>query len=515
MLDWLLLPLALAYFLVVGVLFIYGINFFYMSWKTLQMRQRAGRQPASRLPASWPSVTVQLPIYNELYVAERVIAATARLDYPADLLEIQVLDDSTDETRAIVRKAVDWHRARGVNITLLPRTDRNGYKAGALQAGLRQANGKFVAMFDADFVPPSDYLQRILPCFQPDTAFVQARWGHLNRDYSLLTQLQSLAIDAHFVVEQFARWTAGLWFNFNGTAGVWRRAALDDAGGWKADTLTEDLDLSYRALLRGWKGQYARDVVVPAELPVSIIAFRRQQHRWAKGSLECALKLGPQVWASSTSWRVKAAATLHLTGYAVHLFLFALALLYPVVLLLSQRFPELITLFGIAYLFNFTALAPTLFFVIGQQQLGHPWWRSLPRILFVTAVGSGLMINTLRAALQIPSRTQSVFERTAKYGINGGPGQEWMTKKYQLKLDPIVYWELGFGLLNLVTTWYAVQLHNWAVAFYAAIFCIGLSYVAGLTIAQALAVYRRRRTPRRSAIAAGLHVETEVGEACD
>ncbi|MFQ5400848.1 MAG: glycosyltransferase [Anaerolineae bacterium] len=502
MIDFLLVPLALAYLLVVGALFAFGINFFYLTllaWRGRRKHESGQvetRPDTLEIEGEWPLVTVQLPIYNELYVAERVIEAAARLDYPPDRLQIQVLDDSTDETRTIVAAAVKRLQASGAPIEHVTRPARAGYKAGALKAGLMGAKGKFIAVFDADFVPPPDFLHRTLPYFGEHTAFVQARWGHLNRNYSLLTSLQSVAIDAHFVVEQHARWVGGLWFNFNGTAGVWRKTAIEDAGGWTAETLTEDLDLSYRALLRGWHGRYLRSMEVPAELPVSISAFRRQQHRWARGSLECALKLGPQVWNSDAPLRVKLAATFHLGGYGVHLLLFILSLMYPAVLLLSQRYPQLITLFGIAYVFNFTALAPTCFFIVGQQHLGRNWLRVLPKILFITAVGSGLMMNTVRAALQIMTRKPNRFERTAKFGIVRAK-QSWTGKRYQLKLDGIVFWELGVAALNLGTVLYAIRLGNWAVAFYAAVFAVGLLYVSGLTIAQTIAVYRQHRAANR------------------
>ncbi len=498
MFDLLLAPLALLYLLAVGALFAYGINFFYLTY--LAWRRPSAPEPTPHL-AEWPDVTVQIPIYNEMYVAERVTLAAAKLAYPPQKLQIQVLDDSTDETRQIVAAAVARLQAQGVNIRHITRPNRDGYKAGALRHGLTTATGEFIAMFDADFVPQPEFLQQTIPQFREKTAFVQARWGHLNREYSLLTALQSVAIDAHFVVEQFARFVGGYWFNFNGTAGVWRRSALADAGGWQADTLTEDLDLSYRALLRGWHGRYLRHVEVPAELPVSISAFRRQQHRWARGSLECARKLLPGVWASSARLPVKLSATLHLTGYVVHLLLLALSLLYPLVLVVSQAFPQLITLFGVAYVFNLTALAPTLFFVAGQKQLNRAWWRWLPKILFVTAVGSGLMINTLRAAVQMALKTHNVFERTAKFGL-GQEREAWQRKRYQLKLDGIVFWELAFAALNLGTIWYAALLGNWAVAFYAGIFVAGLLYVAGVTAVQALAVAwgQKERLGRRTAV---------------
>ncbi|NJN80236.1 MAG: glycosyltransferase [Anaerolineales bacterium] len=243
-----------------------------------------------------PTVTVQLPIYNEHYVVDRLLNACAALDYPRELLEVQVLDDSTDDTKEIVAQKVTQLQKSGLNIVHIHRNHRSGFKAGALANGLEVAKGEFIAIFDADFLPQADFLQKLLPHFENQkTAFVQARWGHLNRDYSLLTLLQSFSLDAHFAIDQLARSTSDYVFNFNGTAGVWRKSAILDAGGWQADTLTEDMDLSYRVFLRGWSAKYAGDVEAPAELPVSFTAYRRQQYRWARGSLECAIKYIPTI----------------------------------------------------------------------------------------------------------------------------------------------------------------------------------------------------------------------------
>jgi cellulose synthase/poly-beta-1,6-N-acetylglucosamine synthase-like glycosyltransferase len=488
--NLLLIPVALLYFLISGTLFIFGANFIYLSLRAMRDGQVKSQPPEMQ---DWPHVTVQLPIFNEMYVAERVIKAAAKLDYPAELLQIQVLDDSTDETKNIVQHSVAGLRAKGLNILHVHRTSRGGYKAGALQAGLATASGEFIAIFDADFVPRPDFLRKALPYLQePKVAFVQTRWEHLNRNYSWLTFLQSLAIDAHFMVEQYARSRAGYWFNFNGTAGIWRREAMLDAGGWTADTLTEDLDLSYRAYLRGWHGRYVRDIVVPAELPVSFSAYRRQQHRWARGSLECAIKLGPKVWRAPIPFSHKFQATLHLTGYSVHLLLFALTVIYPLVAIFTSQYVQLSTLFGLAYIFALTSIAPTLFFVAGQQQLGRPWWRLLPRILAISVVGSGLMINTVRAAWQIVRKRENVFERTAKYGIEQRK-QDWTEQRYQLRFDPIVYAELLLGLYSLFAAWLAVGLGSWGIALYALLFGSGLVLVAWVTIKQTTDVYRSRQ----------------------
>lgn len=496
--DWLLIPVGLFYFLISGALFIFGVNFIYLSLRTWRENKRVDRAPALN---DWPKVTVQLPIFNEMYVAERVIEAAVALDYPAHLLQIQVLDDSTDETADIARRTVARHKELGVDIVHMHRVDRGGYKAGALQAGMGTATGEFMAIFDADFVPPADFLRRTIPYMQePDVAFVQTRWGHLNRDYSWLTFLQSLAIDAHFMVEQFARSRSGYWFNFNGTAGVWRKKAMEEVGGWKADTLTEDLDLSYRSYLKGWHGRYIRDIVVPAELPVSFSAYRRQQHRWARGSLECALKLGPRVWRAPIPLSHKFQATLHLAGYSVHLLLFTLTLIYPLAALFTAEFMHFNTLWGFAYLFALTSIAPTLFFTIGQQQLGRPWWRLLPKILAISVVGSGLMMNTVRAAWQIVRKRENIFERTAKFGIEQRE-QDWTKQRYQLRFDPIVYAELFLGLYSLFAVWIAISLSSYGIALYALMFGSGLIFVALVSIAQTTAVYRSRKARAKRELA--------------
>ena len=489
MLDFLLIPIAILYLMVVGLLFIYGINFFYLTYISWRDRKIHYDLPSIE---TWPYVTIQLPVYNEVYVIRRLIEAAAQMDYPQARLEIQILDDSTDETRQIARQCVDFFSSRGVNIVHIHRKRRMGYKAGALAEGMQEAAGEFFAIFDADFIPPADFLKRTIPHFQNlKIAFIQTRWTHINRDFSLLTALQSLSIDSHFMVEQFARFQAGFLFNFNGTAGIWRRTAIQDAGGWTAETLTEDLDLSYRAFLRGWQAIYLRDVAVPAELPVSFAAYRRQQHRWASGSLQCAQKLLPQIWKTQLPLAKKVAASLHLTGYGVHLLLFVLSLLYPIILVLSQRYPSLIALFGIAILFNATAFAPTLFFIAAQKQLARDWWRRLPAILIISVLGVGMMLNTIRAALLVFRNRQLEFDRTPKFG-KVKKSQDWRHRRYQLRLPPIVYYELGFACFNIVTFLFAIYLNNWIIAVYAALFSAGLLFTSLFTIVQTINIYRLR-----------------------
>src|SRR5438034_811344 len=302
-----------AYFFVLIVLAIYGWHRYYLVYLYLSNRDK---EPTLGPPLDpLPVVTIQLPLYNEMYVADRLIDAVCRIEYPRELVEIQVLDDSVDETRSIAESAVRRFAAQGIDIKYFHREDRVGFKAGALEAGLKTARGEFIAIFDADFLPTSDFLTRLMPHFgDPGVGMVQARWGHINQDYSLLTKIQAILLDGHFVLEHGGRNRSGRFFNFNGTAGVWRRSAIDDAGGWQHDTLTEDLDLSYRAQLRGWRFVFVSDLIEPAEVPVEMNAFKSQQHRWAKGSIQTCRKLLPQILRADIPLGIKAEAFFHLTA---------------------------------------------------------------------------------------------------------------------------------------------------------------------------------------------------------
>ena len=400
---------------------------------------------------------------------------------------------------------VESWRARGVTIEQIRREGRAGFKAGALENGLTRARGELIAIFDADFVPRPDFLRRAVPALVADRglAFVQARWGHVNRDWSLLTRLQALSIDGHFAVEQAGRWGGGQWFNFNGTAGIWRRAALLDAGGWEHDTLTEDLDISYRAFLRGWRAALLRDVEAPAELPVSFNAYRRQQHRWARGSFECAFKHLPTIWSSAVPLSRKVQATLHLTGYSIHLLLLALSLLYPLLLGVALRYPIVLSLFGIMSIFNLTTLAPTLLFTMGQRQLGRRWRSEIPTVLLLSALGSGMLMNTARAAWQALAGRPGVFERTPKFGVGPG-GENWSLLRYQLGIDRIVVAEVALAVFNALTCITAIGQGSWAIAVYTAIFTLGLTSAVALTVGQTVrgAFAARQHAKRRLAVEA-------------
>lgn len=491
MFDYILIPAAILYLSVVGSLFLYGLNFYYLTY--LSIKQKSFPPLGSQSSRKWPKVTVQLPIYNEMYVATRLIDAAAALDYPRQKLEIQVLDDSTDETFHIAANVVRHWKNKGLNIVHLHRTNRDGFKAGALREGLKCALGEFTAIFDADFIPPQDFLKKTIPYFDSlDVAFVQTRWEHVNKAYSTLTLLQSLSLDAHFIVEQYSRSQAGYWFNFNGTAGVWRKAAIEDAGGWMARTLTEDLDLSYRAFLKGWRAVYLPNVRVPAELPVTFSAYRQQQQRWAQGSLACAALLLPKIWRKHIPLRVKIQSTFHLTGYLVHLLLFAYCILYPLLIVVSLNYAGLISIFGIALFFNVTSLAPTALFLVAQYRLGSRWWKIFPMVLLFSAFGGGMMLNTVRAVIQLLRHEKKVFERTPKLGIVR-KGETFSNKNYQLKLDRLVYAEALFGVMNLFTAALALQFHHWLIAVYAALFGFGLLFVSGTSIIQHVRIYVDRR----------------------
>ncbi|MEO5989131.1 MAG: cellulose synthase family protein [Candidatus Eisenbacteria bacterium] len=390
-------------------------------------RKRTARPvplPPECIEARLPVVTVQLPIYNELAVVERLIDAAAELQYPADRFEIQVLDDSTDGTTACAAAAIARHRARGVDIVLVRRGSRVGYKAGALANGLKLARGEYLAVFDADFVPTPDFLRRLLPYFaDPRVGCVQARWGHLNRGQSLLTAAQAVMLDAHFLLEHAVRMSRGLFFNFNGTAGVWRSACIRDAGGWSHDTLTEDMDLSYRAQLRGWRFVFDADVVVPAELPSDMQAFKSQQHRWAKGSIQTARKLLPAVFASDLPLAVKVEAFFHLTSNAAYPMLLLLSLLLLPVML-GRSFLSPVAVWALQGLVILTGVLPvTLFLAGGQREAGSRGWALVRDTLAALSLGVGLSLNNARAVLEGLGSQVGVFERTPKTGEKCGAGE--------------------------------------------------------------------------------------------
>jgi cellulose synthase/poly-beta-1,6-N-acetylglucosamine synthase-like glycosyltransferase len=477
--------ILVLYFFVLSILAIYGWHRYYLVYLYMKHRGNAPRPLAE--PRVLPPVTIQLPIFNEMYVADRLIGAVCDMDYPGELLEIQVLDDSTDETKEIAELAVRRHAARGFNIRYMHRVDRRGFKAGALEAGLRESTGRFIAIFDADFMPPPDFLKRTLPYFEVDehVGMVQARWGHINADYSLLTKIQSILLDAHFVLEHGGRNRAGCFFNFNGTAGIWRREAIESAGGWQHDTLTEDLDLSYRAQLRGWRFIFLPDVVSPAEVPVEMNSFKSQQHRWAKGSIQTCLKLMPSILASRQPVGVKAEAFFHLSANFNYLLMTLLSVLMFPAMLVRYNMGWTETLLIDVPLFFAATFSIGNFYVVSQRELYQDWRQRLKYLPFLMSIGIGLCVNNSRAVLEAMFGRQGDFARTPKYGIER-KSDEWVGKRYHqtVGLQPII--EVAFGLYFTWTVFYALTNQIYPTLPFLMLFQIGFLYTGLLSIFQQL-----------------------------
>ena len=460
-------------------LFAYGLNLLYLSWMSLRLPYHA---PLPVAEGQEPEVTVQLPIYNERYVAERVIDAAAGIEWPAAKLLIQVLDDSDDDTVGIVAARVAEWRARGVRIEHVRRPVRTGYKAGALAHGTGLTAAPYLAVFDSDFVPPADFLRRAVGAFaDPRVGFVQARWGHLNEGYSWLTRLQALSIDFHFLVEQAVRSRGGYFTNFTGTAGVWRREAIAAAGGWSAATLTEDLDLSYRAQLAGWTSFYVEDLVVPQELPVAANAYRAQQSRWATGSFQCAWRLlGPVVKKAPKPWQ----ALVHLLSYGVPVLMLAQLACYPILLAAHVKHDPLLDWVRLPMTINLISLAPSVAFAIAQVRRGRRWWHGVPGLL-CQVIGAGMSLTIWRALLR-SARPGGEFKRTPKYRIEHA-GQAWLDAAYRAPLDALWLLELAFGLGGLAVAFEAALFGEYLMAAYASLIATGLLYVAGASFVQAIA----------------------------
>ena len=405
-----------VYALAQCLILVYSSHRYVTLWRWWRRRRARANASPPPLLGEWPSVTVQLPLYNERLVVDRLIDAVAALDYSAGRLDIQVLDDSTDETFERAAAAVARHRALGVDIQLLHRDRRDGFKAGALTAGLSRARGELIVVFDADFVPPPDFLRRIAPYFSdPQVGMVQTRWGHLNRDRSLLTTAQAVMLDSHFLLEQEVRMNTGLFLNFNGTAGAWRRSCIESAGGWMQDTLTEDLDLSYRAQLLGWRFVFDASVESPAELPGDMEALKSQQRRWAKGSIQTARKLLPRVFASSLPARVKLEAFFHLTSNFAYPLLLVLGLMLLPVMVGDAAPPLLVAALetGVILL----GIVPVaLFLGAGQVAMGVGGWRMLWGVCAALFLGAGLSVNNARAVLEGLGARLGEWERTPKTG---------------------------------------------------------------------------------------------------
>ncbi len=490
-----------AYFVVLLLLSVYGSHRYVLVYRLSRFAARSAAaaerlrvRGAPLLERDPPRVLVQLPVFNERYVVERLVRAVAGLDYPRSRLSVQLLDDSTDDTGRIADPVVEECAAAGLDIRRLHRKDRRGFKAGALQAGLDASDAPFVAIFDADFVPEPDFLRRTLPYLVADrrTGLVQARWDHLNRDYSLLTDVQAILLDGHFMAEHGGRHVAGCFFNFNGTAGIWRRAAIEDAGGWAGDTLTEDLDLSYRAQLRGWKFVFVPEIAAPAELPVSMNAFKAQQRRWAQGSLQTARKLLPQILASPLPLRVRAEAFFHLTSNLAYPLMAVLSLLMTPVLFarVSTGLREM-ALLDIP-IFAAATLSVVSFYAFSQSRLlrlqapdeRQSLWRRARNIPAALAVGIGISFSNASAVLSGVLGRRTPFVRTPKYGI-AGTGGRWRQKTYRMPAGAIPALEFGLGLVMAGATFYAVVEGVAASAPFLLLFAAGYLYVGGRSLLEA------------------------------
>ena len=477
---------SLCYLAVLVGFSAYGIHRWAIIYLFLKNRRRVPR-PAAHF-TELPVVTVQLPIYNERYVAERLLRAVNDLDYPREKLEVQVLDDSTDDTREVIAREVARLRANGLDITLLHRSDRTGFKAGALENGMHQAKGDYIFILDADFLPNPDILHKTIHFFtDPGVGMIQTRWGHLNRAYSLLTRVQAMFLDGHLLLEQTARSRSGRFFNFNGTAGLWRKSCIEESGGWQHDTLTEDLDLSYRAQLAGWRFVFLSDVVTPAELPVDMNGFKSQQHRWTKGSIQTCKKILPLILRSDLPWTIKLEATLHLTSNFCYLLLACLCLLLQHSGGSSgwARF----WLFDLP-VFMTTSVSVAVFYLCAQRELyPRTWIKEMLLLPALLALGIGLSLNNAKAVLEAIFNRHSAFVRTPKYGIGDhrstrASQQAWRASRYLPMRSLLPILELAFAVYF---TWfvYDAAVHRQFTSLpFLIFFQVGFCYVAFSSLKQ-------------------------------
>jgi cellulose synthase/poly-beta-1,6-N-acetylglucosamine synthase-like glycosyltransferase len=477
---------------VMAMVCVYGLHRYYLVY--LYYKHRRNRPT---LGARWdvlPRVTVQLPMFNERYVARRVIDAACRIDYPRDRLQIQVLDDSTDDTTEIARATVERLRAEGHDVVLIHRTDRRGFKAGALEEASRIATGEFICIFDADFLPPPEILRETVHYFvDPQIGMVQARWDHINRDESLLTKSQAILLDGHFVMEHGARNRSGRFMSFNGTAGVWRKSCIADAGGWEHDTLTEDLDLSYRAQMKGWRFLFLPDLSSPAELPPEMEAFKAQQRRWAKGGAQTCRKLLPKIMRSSLPLKIKVEAFFHLTSWTVYLYMVGLTLLILPMLLLGlgkERNSSLPHILLDVALFLVATCSASTFYVCSQRELFRTWSDSLKYLPFLMSLGIGIAFNNARAAVRGFLGHQSEFVRTPKFGVEDPTPGVWKARTaYQRPKRggrAQAFVELGLGVYMLACMVLCVE-QGWVTIGlpFMGLFAVGYFYVGGMTLATA------------------------------
>lgn len=486
--DWTIL---LLYFTILTVLAIYGGYRVKQVVDFWRYRKFIPKPKAHFAEADLPFVTVQLPLYNEMYVVERLVKAVTEIDYPSEKLEIQVLDDSTDETSRIAAATVARYAREGFDIHYVHRDDRTGFKAGALEAGLKTAKGELLAIFDADFVPKPDCLRKLVDFFtDPLVGCAQMRWSHINGNYNLLTRLQTIMLDGHFVVEQTTRNRTGGFFNFNGTAGIWRRRAIAMSGGWQHDTLTEDTDLSFRAQLMGWKFVYLLDEEAPAEIPVEINAFKAQQRRWAKGVMQVGIKLYPRIWLAPLPLRVKLEMFFRLTGNISYPLMIIASFLQGPLLLVryNQPFYHLMIL-DLPLLF-FSSISVFLFYGTAVWYLDENRAPRLLHLPLVMALGIGLAFSNARAVMEALLGIKSEFVRTPKYSVEQTDDETWKRKKYKRKRGLLPLVELGFAVYFLLAMIYAARLHMWGTIPFLSLFFIGFGYMGVMSILQTASAKR-------------------------
>jgi cellulose synthase/poly-beta-1,6-N-acetylglucosamine synthase-like glycosyltransferase len=478
------MSLLIPYFIVLILLASYGIHRYVLVYLYYKKRANQTTGPLGQF-SDLPRVTVQLPIFNEQFVVERLLDTISQLQYPLDRLDVQVLDDSTDETQAVARGLVAHYAARGFPMSYHHRENREGFKAGALAEGLKTAKGEFVAIFDADFTPPVDFLMRTIHYFtDPKVGMVQTRWTHINRSYSFLTEVEAILLDGHFVLEHSGRARSNVFFNFNGTAGIWRRRAIEEAGGWEHDTLTEDTDLSYRAQLQGWRFVYLQDVECPAELPVEMTAFKTQQARWAKGLIQTGKKILPRVLRSEQPFHVKMEAWYHLTAN----------LSYPLMVILSVLLlPAMIIRFYQGWfqmlyidipLFLASTFSISSFYLVSQRVLfPRTWLRALLYLPFLMALGIGLTITNTQAVLEALIGKQSGFARTPKYRVESKKDKVH-ANKYRPSLGVVPWLELLIGAYFALTVYYAIDNENYFTVPFLLLFVVGYWYTGLMSLLQ-------------------------------
>ncbi len=475
--DWALL---IPYFGTLVILSIYGVHRYETVRRYIKYRKNLPKT-APRKFGELPRITIQLPLYNERFVVARLLEETTKIEYPRNLLQIQVLDDSTDETHPYTERLCNEYRAAGFPIEYRHRTNRHGYKAGALQEALATATGEFIAIFDADFLPPSDFLMRTVHFFvDPEVGVVQTRWSYLNKEFSILTQVEAMLLDGHFVLEHGARCGSGLFFNFNGTAGILRRQMIDDAGGWQHETLTEDSDLSYRAQLNGWRFVYVPALDCPSELPVETYGFQVQQARWAKGLTQVAKKLLPRILRADLPLRVKVEAFMHLTpNISYPLMIIVSLLLLPVMIVRFYMGIFQMVLIDLPLIIaSFWSISA--FYLYAQREL-YPktWWKAIAFLPMLMAAGVALTVSNSKAVLEALLGIQSSFARTAKYAL-GSQKVEIRSAAYRRRSGWLPYIELVIGSYFVYMVEFAIETYNFFAIPFLLLFVCGY-YWAGIT----------------------------------